>query len=330
MAANDEDIKLIPGTDFVVDGFKYKQKYNTFFLTHFHSDHYAGLVKTWSHGSIYCTIPTCNLVKKQFGIADKYLNACEFNKTYEYKGVKFTFLDANHCPGSSLVLFQVSKTGKAFLHTGDMRFDRSKIDGISLKGVPKKQLESIFIDTTYCDPFYTFPKQVEAIDFIADLLESKFKNTSKSYLVLIGTYLIGKERIAEGLSKRTGKKVFVTFEKYKTLECLELPYFNIFTMNIAETNIHIVNMKDVSWKRLFQIKSSNRNVSEIIAIKPSAWCFKDMDIPKNGNITLIEVPYSEHSSFTELKDCVETFNYDHLVPTVYNDPHHKARIIEML
>ena len=325
-------------------------------------------MKTWSHGSIYCTIPTCNLVKKQFGIADKYLNACEFNKTYEYKGVKFTFLDANHCPGSSLVLFQVSKTGKAFLHTGDMRFDRSKMldceelrpymrddirqiieerDGISLKGVPKKQLESIFIDTTYCDPFYTFPKQVEAIDFIADLLESKFKNTSKSYLVLIGTYLIGKERIAEGLSKRTGKKVFVTFEKYKTLECLELPYFNIFTMNIAETNIHIVNMKDVSWKRLFQIKSSNRNVSEIIAIKPSAWCFKDMDIPKsmpldgsipevpvkavrNGNITLIEVPYSEHSSFTELKDCVETFNYDHLVPTVYNDPHHKARIIEML
>ena len=39
MAANDEDIKLIPGTDFVVDGFRFKQKYNTFFLTHFHSDH---------------------------------------------------------------------------------------------------------------------------------------------------------------------------------------------------------------------------------------------------------------------------------------------------
>ena len=223
------------------------------------------------------------MVKKQFGTADKYLHPCEFNKTYEHKGVKFTFLEANHCPGSSLILFQVSKTGKAFLHTGDMRFDRSKMldceelrpymredirklveerEGISLQDVPKKHLDSIFIDTTYCDPFYTFPKQTEAIEFISDLIASKFKNTSKSYLILIGTYLIGKERIAEGLSKKTGKKVFVTFEKYKTLECLDLPYFNIFTMNIAETNIHIVNMKDVSWKRLFQIKAANRNVNE--------------------------------------------------------------------
>lgn len=39
MASNDEDIKIIPGTEFVVDGFKYKHKYSTFFLTHFHSDH---------------------------------------------------------------------------------------------------------------------------------------------------------------------------------------------------------------------------------------------------------------------------------------------------
>ncbi|KAG2387916.1 hypothetical protein C9374_000766 [Naegleria lovaniensis] len=370
MASNDEDIKIIPGTEFVVDGFKYKHKYSTFFLTHFHSDHYAGLIKTWSHGIIFCTIPTCNLVKKQFTIADKYLRPCEFNKTYEHKNVKFTFLDANHCPGSSLILFQVQKTGKAFLHTGDMRFDRSKMldceelrpymrDDIldmieennggasSSTRPPKKFLDSIFIDTTYCDPYYTFPKQMEAIDFISDLITMKLNNKSKSYLILIGTYLIGKERIAEGISKKTGKKVFVTFEKYKTLECLALPYMNIFTMDISQTNIHIVNMKDIAWKRLFQIRASNKNVDEIIAIKPSAWCFKEMDIPtsmpldgsipevpvkatRNSNITLIEVPYSEHSSFTELRDCVGTFNFTNLVPTVYKDPHHKARIIEML
>ncbi|KAF0981858.1 hypothetical protein FDP41_011719 [Naegleria fowleri] len=370
MASNDEDIKIIPGTEFVVDGFKYKHKYSTFFLTHFHSDHYAGLIKTWSHGIIFCTIPTCNLVKKQFSIADKYLRPCEFNKTYEHKDVKFTFLDANHCPGSSLILFQVQETGKAYLHTGDMRFDRSKMlnceelrpymrdeildmveqnsNGASSSSrPPKKFLDSIFIDTTYCDPYYTFPKQAEAIDFISDLVAMKLNNTSKSYLILIGTYLIGKERIAEGISKKTGKKIFVTFEKFKTLECLALPYMNIFTMDISQTNIHVVNMKDISWKRLFQIRASNKNVDEIVAIKPSAWCFKEMDIPtsmpldgsipevpvkatRNNNITLVEVPYSEHSSFTELRDCVETFNFTNLVPTVYTDPHHKARIIEML
>jgi len=51
---------------------------------------------------------------------------------------------------------------------------------------------------------------------------------------------------------------------------------------------------------------------------------------RSSNITLIEVPYSEHSSFTELKECVQTFNYNKLVPTVYTDADHKSRIIEML
>lgn len=214
------------------------------------------------------------------------MHPCEFNITYEHEGVRFTFLDANHCPGSSLILFQVLKTEKAYLHTGDMRFDRSKmLDCEELRPYmrddirkiaeekfpstvdiqPKKQLclESIFIDTTYCDPFYTFPKQTEAIEFISELLSMKLNNSSsKKYLILIGTYLIGKERIAEGISKRTGKKIFVTYDKYKTLECLELPYMNIFTMDISATNIHIVNMKDIGWKRLFEIRASNRNIDE--------------------------------------------------------------------
>ncbi|KAL9656463.1 hypothetical protein ABK040_005227 [Willaertia magna] len=374
MASSDEDIKIIPGTKFVVDGFKLKKeknKYQHFFLTHFHSDHYAGLIKTWSHGMIYCTIPTCNLVKKKFNVKEEYLYPCEFNKTYKVEDVEFAFLDANHCPGSSLILFKVNSTGKAFLHTGDMRFDRSKMlncealrpyirsellddgdneeekDGCNGDKKKNMKLESIFLDTTYCDPFYTFPKQVEAIEFISNIIEMKLKDKKKKYLILIGTYQIGKERIAEGIYKKTKKKVFVTFDKYKTLQCLNLPYFDAFTMNVSETNVHIVNMKDIGWKRLFQIRAANKDVDEIIAIKPSAWCFSEMEIPpempkdgiiptvavnatRRSNITQIEVPYSEHSSFSELKECIDTFYFKDIIPTVYKDKKHKKRILEML
>ncbi len=41
-----ESIKWVPGTDFIVDGFAFKNpRCSPYFLTHFHSDHTVGLNK---------------------------------------------------------------------------------------------------------------------------------------------------------------------------------------------------------------------------------------------------------------------------------------------
>ena len=38
------------------------------------SQHYGGITKTWSDGTIYCSLPTANLVHQQLGVEMKYLH----------------------------------------------------------------------------------------------------------------------------------------------------------------------------------------------------------------------------------------------------------------
>jgi len=48
------------------------------------------------------------------------------------------------------------------------------------------------------------------------------------------------------------------------------------------------------------------------------WSFqkKGVNVRKDGNITIYGIPYSEHSSYDELRDCVRTLRPRKLVPTV--------------
>lgn len=82
----------------------------------------------------------------------------------KYK-VTVTLLDANHCPGSVMILFQ--GFFGTILHTGDMRFNLSMIPAnpilyptsnlnASLEGcsIP---IDEMILDNTYCDPIFKFP-----------------------------------------------------------------------------------------------------------------------------------------------------------------------------
>ncbi|RAO73835.1 uncharacterized protein BHQ10_009847 [Talaromyces amestolkiae] len=178
--------KILPGLYITVDAFRYGavEGCQAYFLSHFHSDHYGGLTGSWSHGPIYCSRVTGNLVRQQLKVDSKYVVDLEFEKKTEVpntKGVYVTMLPANHCPGSSLFLFEKIMDNGRFqrvLHCGDFRACPAHVQHPLLKpdvvdaksGQPRQQrIDVCYLDTTYLNPKYSFPPQEDVISACADM-----------------------------------------------------------------------------------------------------------------------------------------------------------------
>ncbi|EFJ50929.1 hypothetical protein VOLCADRAFT_120549, partial [Volvox carteri f. nagariensis] len=111
MASQVECIKWVPGTNFLVDGFAFKNpRCSHYFLTHFHSDHTVGLNKSFDGGVIYCSHVTARLLVHDMGIKPQVVKPLAVGVAVMVQGVRVTPLDANHCPGSVMFLFEVPAT----------------------------------------------------------------------------------------------------------------------------------------------------------------------------------------------------------------------------
>lgn len=129
MAAQLEHVKWIPGTAFIVDGFRFpSSQCRHYFLTHAHADHTTGLKKSWNAGKIYCTPITAKLIIEEQSIPKRIVSVVPLNEPFWLEGVRITALCANHCPGACMFLFQTpldtsddSKKFHSILHTGDFR-----------------------------------------------------------------------------------------------------------------------------------------------------------------------------------------------------------------
>lgn len=210
--------KILPGFYICVDAFRYGavKGQNAYFLSHFHSDHYIGLTATWSHGPIYCSKVTGNLVRQQLRVDPKWVVDLDFEEKTEIpgtEGVHVTMISANHCPGSSLFLFEKemgkTKTSRMqrILHCGDFRACQAHlehpllkpdvIDAVSGKSRQQK-LDVCYLDTTYLNPKYAFPPQQQVIQACADMCVSLNKEKIDGS---DGWEKMKKERAGEGMVK---------------------------------------------------------------------------------------------------------------------------------
>ncbi|KAI0769246.1 DRMBL-domain-containing protein [Irpex lacteus] len=180
--------KVMQGMPIAVDAFRYGAIPNVtaYFLTHAHSDHYTNLSANWKNGPIYCSEGTANLIVLMLGVDRKWVHPLPMNVATvipDTGGVTCTPIEANHCPGSCLFLFEGVQTVNAgdsaykspfvgskrvfrYLHCGDFRASPQHVNHPSIKG---KHIDHVYLDTTYLDPKYCFPPQSQVITACAEL-----------------------------------------------------------------------------------------------------------------------------------------------------------------
>ncbi|PSS35339.1 DNA cross-link repair protein [Actinidia chinensis var. chinensis] len=315
--------KKIPGTSFTVDAFRYGriEGCSAYFLSHFHADHYGGLSKAWSHGPIYCTHLTARLVRMCLYVNPIFMHPLELGIEYVIKGIKVTMLEANHCPGAALIHFYLPN-GQCYLHTGDFR--ASKL----MHAYPllvKQRVNVLYLDTTYCNPKYRFPSKEDVLTFVVRVTETSLRKQPKT-LIIVGAYSIGKECVYLAISKALGVKIYTSTMRRRILQSFGWPELSgNLCSNGKETPLHVLPISSLKFEALERYWQPYMNqYTTVLAFRPTGWTYSEafgshLDLIKpssRGIVTIYGVPYSEHSSFTELKEFVQFLRPDKIIPTV--------------
>lgn len=320
----------IAGTKFIVDRFHNLPSSSLegmhWFLTHFHADHYRGLTSKFNRGYIYCTPITGNLIQQQLRVNANLIQQVNLNETIVIDDVSITFLDANHCPGAAMLLFETPGQ-VATLHTGDARLTSE------MNLLPKLQdlrgNVNLVLDTTYADPKYTFPSQDETLKFVIDAVKAE-TFVGDETLFMFGSYTIGKERVYLEAAKALNTKVYVSKTKKKILDCLQLQpeEASLLTTDDLETNLHAVPLWMISEKHMSNaLKHYRGRYKNVVGFQPTGWAHAKLKSKskgisrkrKKGTIIIYSVPYSEHSSFEEMKKFVAWLMPRAIIPSVNND-----------
>jgi DNA cross-link repair 1A protein len=303
--------KRIEGTALTVDAFSYGaiDGCRAYILSHFHADHYGGLTRAFK-GRIYCSAITARLVTQRLGVPAEQITVLPMEGASMVEGVRVTPIDANHCPGAVVFLFELP-SGRRILHTGDFRACEAHWAHPLLVGRP---LHTVYLDTTYCKESHTFPSQKAVLNFAASLALSKRLKFGR-LLVVVGSYTIGKERVFRAVAEALGSRIWAHAEKRRVLLALhDEELERQLTTDASEADVHVTTMSSVRLDALVEYAKRPgvaAKYDRILGLRPTGWSH-NQSLPalshikpqRKGNVEVYGVPYSEHSSYDELKRCV--------------------------
>ncbi|KAG6897828.1 hypothetical protein C0992_010633 [Termitomyces sp. T32_za158] len=252
-----------------------------------------------------------------------------------------------------------------YLHCGDFRASPRHVLHPVVKG---KRIDYVYLDTTYLDPKYTFPPQPLVISACAELARRLVagealghastamdkwtisKNTgnqsrTETWLIVVGTYLIGKERIVKAIAQALNSKVYCDPRKAAILRCqADAELDALLTANPLEATVHLVPLSTITSDKLKTYMGRFKGkFSKAAGFRATGWTYTPpmgtdqlptiasiISHPHRGfthsnlrparqstaALQLFPVPYSEHSSFFELTCFAMSFDWGKMIATV--------------
>lgn len=240
---------------------------------------------------------------------------------YTINGVKVTLIEANHCPGAALIHLRLLD-GTCYLHTGDFRASKQMQTHPLLFN---RRVHVLYLDTTYCNPRYKFPSKEDVLSYVVRITKEFLRKQPRT-LIVVGSYSIGKECVYLAIAKALGVKVFANASRRRILESFGWDDISKSLCTDGKaTCLHVLPMSALKFERLDEhLKVYREQYGAVLAFRPTGWTYSekvgehlDMIRPTSrGKVTIYGVPYSEHSSFTELREFVQFLRPDKIIPTV--------------
>ena len=138
-----------------------------------------------------------------------------------------------------------------------------------------------------------------------------------------------------GIARALKSKVFCDAPKRAILSCLDDKVLDdLITSDPMQAKVHVMKIGQLNYQCLSQkLNVMSHAYDQILAIRPTGWTFNDKKSNSSNTksvfsvhslkatyisskITLVGLPYSEHSSFSELKDFICAVDPKKIIPTV--------------
>jgi hypothetical protein len=215
-----------------------------------------------------------------------------------------TAINANHCPGSVMLLFEGSFG--TVLHTGDFRYHSEMLKHPALTSLTalKKKIDRIYLDNTFLDRSCgadVLLLEDEAVDDIINIINQHPPDT----VVVIAIDQVGKEELLCVLARRIDTRIWLPPHRWRTLTMLDLTPEQLqwYTQDAQETRFHMCSRRDMTlenvayWSKLYGRRA--------IGIRPSGYAATDKSDSRVSDSNIYRVKYSSHSSRQELLEFLD-------------------------
>ena len=261
------------------------------FLTHAHRDHTYGLsafLKREKDALIVCSEETAKIIEILDGVIPERCILVRPGDDISLDEGLVSVIDANHCIGS--LMFHFSLNNKRYAVTGDFRANERILQAASEFSEP----DVCYIDTTFDQVKFRFPSQARAI---TDAVKIAMRVEKDNKELLLGSYLVGKEKLFSILSHALQRKVYLSNPtQRKIYSVLRLEDF--WTEDKDDTWISIVPMNALQrQKRMRQQQQLGRNKRIDHQMIASGWACLHQ-----SNAFVSYIPYSEHNDFERLSN----------------------------